>query len=54
MASDSEKVIQEMEGDCAIEKPKDLFINRKESIMQGIIRGIGKLWYNKFGLIYRS
>ena len=52
MARDSEKAIQEIETGCAIEKPKDLFINRKESITQGIIRGIGKLWYNdKFGLI---
>ena len=51
MARDSDKAIQEMEGECAIDKPKDLFINRKESIMQGVIRGIGKLWFNnKFGL----
>ena len=51
MARDSDKAIQEMEVECAIDKPKDLFINRKESIMRRVIRGIGKLWFNnKFGL----
>ena len=52
MATDSEKAIQQIGTGCAIEKPKDIFINRKESITQGVIRGIGKLWFNnKFGLI---
>ena len=31
---------------------KDLYIGRSESVTQGVVRGVGKLWYSdKIGLI---
>ena len=42
---------KQIEAKRCVVKPKDLYVSRSESITQGVIRGVGKMWCSdKIGL----